>query len=291
MQCRWIQTALLLLLVASSSAVVDKDAESEKRLKQLYTIIRNIALPEAVHTTKLSKRLVLLIPGKVLSPEDYYPGDAYVNFKQNPSEGKFQEIPPAVMQRLFRLVDITPGVDVFQGQESGERMSVFYRQVLGDMSIRGVEQIARDKEIMQQESVRFLLQEVSDPDNLQKNASRWDLYRRYEMIYNDEKRIMEEIIDTNRNSRPSIDYQLWFQRSYPILQAKADGAFIDWLVKGNKEIVELYRARLDTSSPGTLLLEAKSTLRASGTVSLDRTETVYPVQFTPDDWYKYLKSR
>ena len=291
MQCRWIQTVLLVLLAVSSSAVVDKDAESEKRLKQLYTIIRNIALPEGVHTTKLSKRLVLLLPGKVLSPDDYYPGDSYVNFKQNPSEGKFEEIPPAVMQRLFRLVDIIPGVDVFQGQESGERMSVFYRQVIGDMSIRGVEEIARQKEIMQQESVRFLLEAVVDPDNFQKNASRWDLYRRYEMVYNDEKRIMEEIIDTNRNSRPSTDYQLWFQRSYPILQAKVDGAFIDWLVKGDKDVVELYRSRLDTSSPGTLLLEAKSALRASGTVSLDRTETVYPVQFTPDDWYKHLKSR
>ena len=291
MQYRWIQTTLLVLLALPSAAVIDKDAESEKRLKQLYTIIRNIALPESVHTTKLSKRLVLLIPGKVLSPEDYYPGDAYVNSKQNPSQGKFEEIPPVVMQRLFRLADIIPGVDAMQGQESGERMSVFYRQVLGDMNIRGLQEIAREKEIVQQESVQYLLEAVADPDNLMKKTSRWDLYRRYEMVYNDEKRIMEETIDTNRNSRQSVEYQLWFQRSYPILQAKVDGAFIDWLVKGNKDLVELYRSRLDTSSPGTLLLEAKSALRASGTASLDRTETVYPVQFTPDDWYKYLKSR
>ena len=291
MQYRWIQTTLLVLLALASAAVIDKDAESEKRLKQLYTIIRNIALPESVHTTKLSKRLVLLIPGKVLSPEDYYPGDAYVNSKQNPSQGKFEEIPPVVMQRLFRLADIIPGVDAMQGQESGERMSVFYRQVLGDMNIRGLQEIAREKEIVQQESVQYLLEAVADPDNLMKKTSRWDLYRRYEMVYNDEKRIMEETIDTNRNSRQSVEYQLWFQRSYPILQAKVDGAFIDWLVKGNKDLVELYRSRLDTSSPGTLLLEAKSALRASGTASLDRTETVYPVQFTPDDWYKYLKSR
>ena len=291
MQCKWIQTALLVLLAVSSSAVIDKDAESELRLKQLYTIIHNIALPESEHTTKVSKRLVLLLPGKVLSPDDYYPGDAYVDFKQNPTEGKYEDVPPAVMQSLFRLVDIIPGVDAMQGQESGERMSVYYRQVLGDMNIRGLKEIARQKEIMQQESVQYLLKAVADPDNLQKNSSRWDLYRRYEMVYNDEKRIMEEIIDTNKNSRSSTDYQVWFQRSYPILQTRVDGAFVDWLVKGNKEVVELYRSRLDTSSPGTLLLEAKATLRASGTMSLDRTETVYPVQFTPDDWYKYLKSR
>ena len=290
MQCRWDTVILLVLFVLPSAAVIDKDADSERRLKQLYSVIRNIALPENVHSTKVSKRLVLLLPGKVLSPDDYYPGDSYVKFKQNPSEGKFQEIPPAVMQRLFRLVDIIPGVDAMQGQESAERMSVFYKQVLGDMNIKQLKEIAKQKKLLQQESVQYLLEVIPDPDNFMRRATRWDLYRRYEMVYNDEKQAMEELIDSNRKGKPSVVYQLWFQRSYPILQAKVDGAFIDWLVKGNKDQVELYRSRLDTSSPGTLLLEAKSALRASGTVSLDRTETVYPVEYTPGDWYKYLKS-
>ena len=60
---------------------------------------------------------------------------------------------------------------------------------------------------------------------------------------------------------------------------------------GDKEIVELHKSRLNTSSPGLLLLEAKSSLRSSGYTSLDRTQTVYPVSFVPGDWYKYLINR
>ena len=283
------QLIVLIVLLATSHGQTDDDEESKMRLRQLYTVLRNIALPSAVSGKVVDKRLVLMMPGKVLSERDYYPGDAYVNFKKNPSVGKFEEIPPVVMQRMFRLVDIIPGLDPMQGQESGERMSVIYRQILGDMNIEGIKDIAKDKENLQKESVDFLLQVVSDPDNLQLEASRWDLYRRYEKVYNEKKREMEETIDSNRNSRSSVDYQLWFQRTFPILQAEVDGAFIDWLVKGNKDVIELYRSRLDTSSPGTLLLEAKSAMRSSGTVSLDRTETIYPVEYTPGDWFEYLK--
>ena len=280
---------LLVVLATSTTAEPNDDEESNLRLRQLYTVLRNIALPSAVTGTVVDKRFVLMMPGKVLSEQDYYPGDAYVNFKQNPSQGKFEEIPPVVMQRLFRLVDIIPGLDPMQGQESGERMSIIYRQILGDMNIKGIKDIAKDKENLQKESVDFLLQVIQDPDDLQSKATRWDLYRRYEKIYNEKKREMEEEIDRNRNSRSSTDYQLWFQRNFPILQSEVDGAFIDWLVKGNKDVVELYRSRLDTSSPGTLLLEAKSAMRSSGTVSLDRTETIYPVEYTPGDWFEYLK--
>ena len=290
MAVTFLQLLLVAVLLATSAgAPPNDDEESKQRLRQLYTVLRNIILPSALSGTVVDKRFVLMMPGKVLSERDYYPGDAYVNFKKNPTQGKFEEIPPVVMQRMFRLVDIIPGLDPMQGQESGERMSVIYRQILGDINIRGIKDIAKNKENLQKESVDFLLHVVKDPDDLKSEATRWDLYRRYEKVYNEKKREMEETIDTNRNNRSSVDYQLWFQRTFPILQAEVDGAFIDWLVKGNKDLVELYRSRLDTSSPGTLLLEAKSALRASGTVSLDRTETIYPVEYTPGDWFEYLK--
>ena len=283
------QLIVLVILFATSHGQPDDDEESKMRLRQLYTVLRNIALPSAETGKVVDKRFVLMMPGKVLSERDYYPGDAYVNFKKNPSVGKYEEIPPVVMQRMFRLVDIIPGLDPMQGQESGERMSIIYRQILGDMNIKGIKHIAKDKKNLQKESIDFLLQAVKDPDDAKAEATRWDLYRRYEKVYNEKKREMEETIDSNRNGRTSVDYQLWFQRSYPILQAEVDGAYIDWLVKGKKNVVELYHSRLDTSSPGTLLLEAKSAMRSSGTVSLDRTETIYPVEYTPGDWFEYLK--
>ena len=77
--------------------------------------------------------------------------------------------------------------------------------------------------------------------------------------------------------------------AYPVLQSEVEGAYLDWQVVGNKDIVELEKSRLDTSSPAVELLDAKSTLRASGFKSLDRTQTVYPVSFVPGDWYEELE--
>ena len=281
----------LLLLATAILAVeeVDTVAESRKRLRQLYLVIHNIAMPAALHAGKVSKRLVLMLPGKVLSEKDYFPGQAYVDFQKNPTGDKYEEIPPIIMQNLFRLTDVMPGKDPLQGQESGESFSQVYKFVLGQVDIKGIQELSDGHKKYMQESVEFLLTLVQDPDDVEKEETRWALYRRYEEAYNMAKERMEETIDTERREQSSVDYQYWFQRVYPSLQATVDGAFMDWLVKGDRDRVELYRARLDTSSPGTMLLEARSSLRAAGVTALDRSGTVYPVTFVPGNWFKYLK--
>ena len=281
----------LLLLATAILAVeeVDTVAESRKRLRQLYLVIHNIAMPAALHAGKVSKRLVLMLPGKVLSEKDYFPGQAYVDFQKNPTGDKYEEIPPIIMQNLFRLTDVMPGKDPLQGQESGESFSQVYKFVLGQVDIKGIQELSDGHKKYMQESVEFLLKMVQDPDDSEREETRWELYRRYEEAYNKARERMEETIDTERRERSSLDYQRWFQRVYPSLQATVDGAFMDWLVKGDRDRVELYRARLDTSSPGTMLLEARSSLRAAGVTALDRSGTVYPVTFVPGNWFKYLK--
>ena len=87
------QLIVLVVLFATSHGLPDDDEESKLRLRQLYTVLRNIALSSAGTGKVVDKRFVLMIPGWVLSERDYYPGDAYVNFKKNPSVGKFEEIP------------------------------------------------------------------------------------------------------------------------------------------------------------------------------------------------------
>lgn len=237
-----------------------------------------------------------MLPGKVLTERDYHPGAEYIASYSQTDADKYLEIPPIKMQNLFNLVDVVPGIDPLQGQESGESFSRKYKNVLGRMDIKGVDKIAKDQRVRQQQSVDFLTEvperSQDECNNLPEDAcikTRWDIYRYYEKIYNEKKKAMEEKIDFEKNNRTALEYQYWFIRSYPSLQAEVDGAFMDWLVKGDKDIVELYRSRLDTSSVGTLLLEAKSSLRASGFTALDRSKTVYPVNFIPGDWYKYLR--
>lgn len=65
-------------------------------------------------------------------------------------------------------------------------------------------------------------------------------------------------------------------------------AYTKWIVFGQKDIIELYKARMDSESEGIALEEARQFLRGSGTISLDRTQTIYPVSFEPSNWYEAL---
>ena len=281
----------MLVYVTQVCRALDDFKESAQRLQKIYEIMHNLALPKALQGGPSSKRLVMMLPGKVLYEKDYYPGKDYVDFITDNARARdrFVEIPPLKMQNLFNLVDVVPGVDPLQGQESGESFSAYYREVLGQMDIKGLDALTEDQQKHLTDSVKILLEEVNDPEAPDNKISRWDLYRRYEEVYNNERERMEQEINDKRNTLTSVEYQYWFQRTYPALQAKVDGAFYDWLISGQKDLVELHKGRLGTSSPGALLLEAKSVLRATGAVALDRSKTIYPVNFVPGNWYEYLK--
>ena len=283
---------MLVLSIAVFSAVLllgdaQPSTSQNTMIQQLYETIRAVALPNAGAAS--TKRLVLIIPGKFLYERDYYPGAAYVNFVSNPNQGTFQQIPPIKEQNLFRLVDVIPGIDPLQGAESGESFSVIYNYILGQMDIVGFDQLTSESKVRTTESTTFLRTVVTDPSDATRQLTRWELYRRYENLYQEERARLEEEIEIQRTTRSSIDYQIWFQRQYPQLQAQVDGAYMDWIVNGDKELVELYRARLDATSIANELLEAKAAVRASGVPSLDRSTTIYPVDFTPSNWYTYLK--
>lgn len=288
---------LLLLVVALVPCVQgqsDGDVEnSRKQLMTLYKILRTVALPSDDIDKDLpqEQRLVLLLPGKILSYDNFYPGDDYVrSLRGVDREAGYLEIPPRIMQNMFRLSDATPGLNPFRGADTGLSMSAIYRDIISSLDIKGFDELTANQKIRQKKSIEYLTERLSDPLN-NSEITRLSLYRRYQEKYNDAREKMEKEIEAQRLSLPSLDYQVWFQREYPIMQSGVEGAYLEWLVFGDKENVELHKSRLDTSSPGLLLLEAKSALRSSGYTSLDRSQTVYPVSFVPGDWYKYLATR
>ena len=282
---------LLIISLVSVAHAVDDDEESRKTLQKLYKVIHNVALPQALYGGPSTKRLVMMLPGKVLYEKDYFPGKDYMDFISDNARARdrYVEIPPIKMQNLFNLVDVVPGIDPLQGQESGESFSRYYQEVLGQLDIKGLEALTDNQQKHFKDSLKFLLQEVNDPEAPENNITRWNLYRRYQEEYNNERERMEEEINNKRLTLPSLDYQYWFQRKYPALLAKVEGAYCDWLINGWKDLVELHKGRLGSSSAGALLLEAKSVLRATGTVALDRSKTIYPVNFVPGNWFEYLK--
>lgn len=102
---------------------------------------------------------------------------------------------------------------------------------------------------------------------------------------------MENLVKKNMDTMEPIDYELWFQRNYPPLYSNVENAYTEWLVLGQKDLVEVFKIHLDVESQGIDIDEARVSLRGSGTTSLDRSKTVYPVSFIPSNWYRYLESR
>ena len=257
-----------------------------KKLSQLYTTIRNVALPQSDTN---SQRLVMLIPGKVLNYYDYFPGNAYEASLERPDQtGKQVSIPVRVMENMFALADAIPGIDPLHGAETGESLALIYKNLLDWMQIKGFNEKTQEQKKHFLLAVDYLAKTVPDPFNVSVNVTRFNLYRRAEDAYNAKRLEMEDIIARNRSALPQDDFERWFQRNYPSLNARVEAAYTEWLVFGEKEIVDLYKAYLDVQAPGIDLEEARMALRASGVIALDRSRTIYPVSFVPSNWYRYL---
>lgn len=285
-------SAILALSLAGKSDEDRKKAvENSKRiLLDLYVTLRNIAFPEFPLTSgTITERFVLISPGKVLNFWDYYPGNDYERslLRQNSSAEK-GIIPPSVMEKWFDIADIVLGPNPIAGGISGKSMSTIYETIISQMELLGLTSKSSKAESRYNEGRNYLTSVVQDPEDPSINATRLALYKRYQDLYTQRQLEMEQKIDEARNSRSSLDYELWFQRTYPSMQMRVEGAYTQWLVFGEKEKVELYKAYMDVASSGSEVEKAKMSLRSSGVMSLDRTRTIYPVSFEPGNWYKYL---
>ncbi|KAJ4189980.1 hypothetical protein NW767_011478 [Fusarium falciforme] len=76
----------------------------------------------------------------------------------------------------------------------------------------------------------------------------------------------------------------------PVIDAKLEGLWSVLLVRGQYHRVKKYISYLDIETASESLQRAKESLRASVTRSIDDTEDIYPVSFTPNNWAKYLST-
>ncbi|KAJ3524756.1 hypothetical protein NM208_g11931 [Fusarium decemcellulare] len=76
----------------------------------------------------------------------------------------------------------------------------------------------------------------------------------------------------------------------PVIDAKLEGLWAVLLVRGQYHRVRKYISYLDIETASESLQRAKESLRASVTRSIDDTEDIYPVSFTPNNWAKYLST-
>ena len=192
------------------------------------------------------------------------------------------------MEKWFDLADVIPSPDPIVSKDTGRSLAGEYRSILSEIRFLGLQEQSQDVQHYYNQGSQFLNSHIVDPENVTVNVTRLALYERYRDQYNDRRLDMENQIEEKRRNLGSLDYELWFQRAYPSLQSRVESAHTKWLVFGQKELVELNIAYMDTGSSGQVVEKARAALRASGVESLDRTRTVYPVSFEPSDWYKYL---
>ena len=274
---------------------VDKDGDTDRMKRNqiaFYEALHHLALPDVDTSKIVHQRFILQIPGKVLNPMDYYPGKEYEEYLKNPhNSSKEIQIPPMVMERMFQLSDVVPGADPLTGGETGYSLTRIYESILGTMDVVDFAELSKIGKNVYDESLKRLLEPLPDPDDPKNKVPLIQLYSKFQDIYHDEQRKMESAIRDKQLELSAIDYQLWFQRHFHILNAKVEGAYTQWLLHGRKHLVESYIAHFDIISSGQILEDARMKLRSSGFSSLDRSQIVYPVSFTPSNWYEYLKNK
>ena len=267
--------------------------QSQRILSDLYQVLRNIAFPTSPYSFSdtTHNRFILMSPGKVLNYFDYYPGDQYTaSLKAKNTTVPHILVPPSVMEKWFDISDVVVGGDLNSG-DTGKSMSRIYENILSQITVRDIKTLYQDAEARYNEAKKYLTEPIQNPLNLNQQTTRMSQYSIYKQQYAECRLNMEEKINNARLTKSSIEYELWFQRNFKILNAKVENAYSKWLVFGEKELVELYKTFLDTNSVGLALKEARISLRASGVSSLDRTRTIYPVSFEPSNWYEYLLAR
>ena len=274
---------------------VKKEREDEvktqsKILADLCAVLRNIAFPKTPYSINepVQNRLIFMSPGKVLDYDDYYPGDEYTdNLKAKNMSAPYALVPPSVMEKWFTLADVVVGGAPNAG-DTEKSMSEIYERIISQITIRDFTSLSRQAEARYEEAKKYLTEKIQNPVNLTEEITRMHLYSIYQKKYNLHRLNMEEKIDDARLTMSSLEYQLWFQRNYKLLNAKVENAYSEWLVFGQKVPTEFYKAYMDVATADTGLEEARVALRASGVTSLDRTRTIYPVSFEPSNWYEYL---
>ena len=297
-----MNTSLLLTLAVFGTLAVVTDAarsddareeaarKSGKLFADLYLTLRKIAFPKSPYssTDTVHNRLVLLSPGKALNYYDYYPGDLYAaSMKAKNTSAPNVLVPPSVMEKWFDIADVVVGGDLNSG-DTGKSLAQIYSNILSQMTVKDFKILYQNAEARYNEAKTFLTEPIQNPVNLSEKTTRMQLYSVYQEEYTEQRLKMENKISDARQTKSSLEYELWFQHNFQLLNDRVENAYSKWLVFGQKELVELYKTFLGKSSASVALKDARTALRASGVTSLDRTRTIYPVSFEPSNWYEYL---
>ena len=290
---KMVSPLLVVVVFCLLAAPVAANADSAEVLSDMYVTLVNLVIPKLPGPTdEVYNRFIMTMPGKVLNYWDYYPGEDYEEKMQSSDSDPADSIPTSVKEKWFDLTDVIVGPDVFSSGVSPKSFAEVYESILSKMKVLGIDTKHMNIQQKYNYSLQYLAEEVPDPERLYLNATRLELYDRYQQDYADKKLDMENKLYAAKARRSSLEYEQWFQRNYPAMNFEVEGAYTKWLAFGQKELVESYKTFLDTGSGANLKLQdAREALKDAVVTSRGRTHNIYPVTFEPSNWYKYLLPR
>ena len=280
---------------ASKSAPDARDIFKENQIK-LYDELRQFSLPDLDYdSNNLQHRFILQVPGKVLNPTDFYPGQAYIDYLNNPeSYTERVDIPQRVMEKMFSLVDIVPGAHPVAGESTGYSLARLYESILSNLDQLGYDDLNEQAKQKYNESLAMLAELIPDPDNSTNQLPLFEVYANLQKAYHDEQQKVDRTIREKRKQLDDTNYQIWLERNHHILDAQVETAYKRWLLYGKKLLTESYVAYLDIASMSSeeTLDRARLNLRSSEfSMSQDWLQKGYPVSLSPSNWFRYLNTR
>jgi len=267
------------------------DEKKKAFVDQLYKNLKDLFQPGGEQV------MIMEFPGRVLDESTY-------QFKNDNSIYSNVLKPQVVVEDEFRLTDAMFKIDLTKpsdngyivGGPSGMKVSTEYEEALSTMIPRfdDFESLFSDRQKMRD----WLLEEIEDEiDGKPFKGSRMSFYdalsNRYESARSDwEKERMEKFENAHKSKNPEAldEYAKWMAFNAAPKEGEIAALFDDLVVRGYYHEVRRILGYIDVASPGEVLEESKTKQRQAAMLSLDESETIYPIQLQPVNWAKSLST-
>lgn len=198
--------------------------------------------------------------------------------------------PYPVAEAEFRLADQLFDVSTMSASSNGEKLSTNYNTMLNNL-IPKLDYLApfmKDRASMG----KWLLESSGRENESGVKLSRIELCKKLYLEYLEAKNAWNKLKDKtfdDYKGRNDLDGYAKWQSSQGLVETeKLNNLYNDVVVSGHLHEVLTILGYLNASSIAEELEISKQKLRNSSRLSLDESMTVYPVQFSPNNWFKAL---
>lgn len=246
-------------------------------VEQLYHQVKNM-----FSTSNSTQKFLLEFPGRSLNHIDYH-------YKITDYYSELNK-PQAIKEKEFGLSD-----DMFDLQSdvvnggNGTKVSESYIMALNSI----VPKMNDSTFEQEQEKIRNWLLEKVDYTDEKDNViqiSRIDVYKRLNIRYQRAKAAWNHEKFRRQHDMDRESYARWIATEAPVHEAELEALYSDLNTRGYYHKIKKMVGYLDVASLSELLEDVKGKIRASSMSSLDESSTIYPVDFSPSDWFNELES-